>query len=138
MRDARKPGEKAPAGGLGKKDLEEFERLLLLRKKLLMGQVEGLEDQARQKGPAAGELSNVPVHLADIASDLFEQDLSLGRAEDASDEIKEIDDAIERIRDGSFGVCEDCRKRIPRERLQAIPWTRFCVPCQTKREEEAA
>lgn len=127
-------GDVSPA--YSRKDLREYEESLLRRKKALMRAVQGLEDRARQQGSSAGDHSSVPVHLADLATDTFEQDMSLGRVENVSEEIKDIDDAVERIRDGTFGVCENCRGRIPEGRLRAIPWARFCIPCQTR--EEAA
>jgi DnaK suppressor protein len=54
--------------------------------------------------------------------------------ENESDELQEIEEALERIRDGSFGLCESCKKKIPKERLKAIPYTRLCVNCKKKEE----
>ena len=100
-----------------------------------MGDVKGLEDEACKKGSdAAGDLSTLPMHLADLGTDSFEQDISLGLMENESDEIQEIEEALERIKDGTFGLCETCRKKIPKERLRAIPYTRLCVNCKKKEE----
>ena len=122
-------------GGLSKSELNEFKVLLLHRKGVLQGDVKTLEDEACKKGSdAAGDLSTLPMHLADLGTDSHEQDISLGLMENESDEIQEIQEAFERIKDGSFGLCENCRKKIPKERLRAIPYTRFCVPCKKKEE----
>lgn len=122
-------------GGLSKSELNEFKLLLLARKKVLQGDVKTLEDEACKKGAdAAGDLSTLPQHMADLGTDSHEQDISLGLMENESDEIHEITDAFDRIKDGSFGLCENCRKKIPKERLRAIPYTRFCVPCKKKEE----
>jgi len=122
-------------GGLSKSELNEFKVLLLHRKKVLQGDVKTLEDEACKKGSdAAGDLSTLPMHLADLGTDSFEQDISLGLMENESDEIHEIQDAFERIKDGSFGLCESCRKKIPKERLRAIPYARLCVACKKKEE----
>jgi RNA polymerase-binding transcription factor DksA len=122
-------------GGLSKSELNEFKILLLTRKKVLQGDVKTLEDEACKKGSdAAGDLSTLPMHLADLGTDSHEQDISLGLMENESDEIHEIQDAFDRIKDGSFGLCENCRKKIPKERLRAIPYARFCVPCKKKEE----
>ncbi len=127
-------GSRIPEAGDPRPQLREFEELLRRRKEALLGDVRGLEDGARHHGGGSGELSSLPVHLADLASDAFEQDLSFERAGDVSQEIQEIEEALERIRDRTFGVCESCRVEIPVERLRAIPYARLCVAC--KREEE--
>ena len=135
-----KPAAEAAAplpvkGGLSKSELNEFKALLLARKKVLQGDVKTLEDEACKKGSdAAGDLSTLPMHLADLGTDSHEQDVSLGLMENESDEIHEIQEAFERIKDGSFGLCETCRKKIPKERLRAIPYTRLCVSCKKKEE----
>jgi DnaK suppressor protein len=122
-------------GGLSKSELNEYKALLIARKKVLQGDVKTLEDEACKKGTdAAGDLSTLPMHLADLGTDSFEQDISLGLMENESDELHEIQEAFERIKDGSFGLCETCRKKIPKERLKAIPYTRLCVPCKKKEE----
>jgi len=122
-------------GGLGRAELGEFKELLLRRKRVLQGDVKTLEDEACKKGSdAAGDLSTLPMHLADLGTDSFEQDISLGLMENESDEIHEIEEALDRIKDGTFGLCESCRKKIPKERLKAIPYARLCVNCK-KREE---
>lgn len=123
---------------LSKADLQEFHEFLVQRKRLLQSSVRRLEDEACRKGvEAAGDLSTLPLHLADMGTDTFEQDTSLGLIENESEEIKEIRDALARIEDGSFGVCEGCQEMIPLERLRAIPYTRLCVPCKRKEEEAA-
>jgi DnaK suppressor protein len=122
-------------GGLSKSELNEFKALLLQRKGVLQGDVKTLEDEACKKGSdAAGDLSTLPMHLADLGTDSHEQDISLGLMENESDEIQEIQEAFERIKDGSFGLCENCRKKIPKERLRAIPYARLCVSCKKKEE----
>ena len=122
-------------GGLSKGELKEFKTLLLARKGVLQGDVKTLEDEACKKGTdAAGDLSSLPMHLADLGTDSFEQDISLGLMENETDELHEIQEAFERIKDGSFGLCENCRKKIPKERLKAIPYARLCVSCKKKEE----
>ena len=136
---AVKPAAEAPIvpikGGLSKSELKEFKNLLLARKAVLQGDVKTLEDEACKKGTdAAGDLSTLPMHLADLGTDSHEQDISLGLMENETDELHEIQEAFERIKDGSFGLCETCRKKIPKERLKAIPYARLCVACKKKEE----
>jgi DnaK suppressor protein len=136
---AVKPAAEAPIvpikGGLSKSELKEFQNLLLARKAVLQGDVKTLEDEACKKGTdAAGDLSTLPMHLADLGTDSHEQDISLGLMENETDELREIQEAFERIKDGSFGLCESCKKKIPKERLKAIPYARLCVSCKKKEE----
>lgn len=133
---ARRPAAPVPVkSGLTAAELKVFKALLLYRRHILMGDVKTLEGEAMKKGSeAAGDLSTLPQHLADLGTDSFEQDISLGLMENESDEIQEIEEALARIKDGSFGLCEGCRKKIPKERLKAIAYTRMCVNCKKKEE----
>ncbi len=112
-------------------ELRKFETDLLERRRTLLGDFQSIEDgEARD----VSDVSSFSTHLADLGSDRASSDLSLGRQESASGEIREIDEALERIRDGSFGLCETCDKPIVRERLEAIPYARLCLPCKTEEE----
>jgi len=121
--------------GLSRGEMSEFKALLLLRKKILRDDVKGLENEAMKKGSdAAGDLSTLPMHMADMGTDTFEQDMSLGLMENEADELREVDDALDRIRDATYGMCETCRKKIPKERLKAIPYARLCLSCKKTEE----
>ncbi len=125
----------APKSSLSKSELGEFKALLRVRKQLLQGDVKKLEDEGCKKGTdAAGDLSSLPIHLADLGTDNFEQEVTLGLMEGEGEELKQIAEAFERIEDGSYGLCETCRKKIPKERLKAIPYARLCVVCKGKEE----
>ena len=118
---------------LGLEELSEFEDLLRRRKALLADDVLGLE---RASAETAGNDHPRSTHLADRGTDSFEQDVRLARMESAGDEISDIDEALRRLHDGTYGLCEDCGRPLPLERLRAIPYARLCIPC--KRSEEAA
>jgi len=97
-----------------------------------------LEDEACRKGSdAAGDLSTIPIHPADMATDTQQQDMSLTFMENENVQLQEIDDALERIREERFGRCEECGGDIALARLRAIPYASLCVDCR-RREEEAA
>jgi RNA polymerase-binding transcription factor DksA len=87
-----------------------------------------------QGGEASGSLSNAPLHMADMGTDNFEQEMSFSLLENEQQTLEEVNDALDRIKAGSFGLCEDCQKPIPRPRLQALPYARFCVDCARKEE----
>lgn len=115
--------------------LREFRTLLLERRRKIHGDVSSLEAEGlRKSSDASGNLSTLPVHLADIGSDAFDQEMTLGRMESEGDELEEIEEAIRRVAEGVYGRCENCEKPIPKLRLKAIPYARYCIPCQTKEE----
>jgi len=103
-----------------------------------MGSFSRLEDSALSKSrrEASGDLSNIPIHMADQGTDTYEQDLTLGLIENEGEEIQEINDALERIEDKTYGVCEQCRKAISGNRLKVVPHTRLCIKCKEKEESD--
>jgi DnaK suppressor protein len=118
-----------------KSDLKQFKAQLLQRRRQLLGDVNKLESEALKKADA-GDLSSLPMHMADQGTDNFEQDITLGLMESEGEELQQIQDALDRITDNSFGVCENCKKPIPKPRLKAIPYTRLCLECKKKEEGE--
>ena len=76
-----------------------------------------------------GELqsSSTDNHLADTASETYERELDEGLEEDARGQLREVEAALERMEDGSYGTCSVCGKEIPLERLEAVPWTTLCI-----------
>jgi DnaK suppressor protein len=110
---------------------KHYKEALLRLRRTLTGDLEGLERGARGT-EASGDISENP---AEQATDNSEQEVSLGRIASQTREVREIDEALERIRDGTFGVCEQCGKAIPAARLEAIPYARLCVACQAKEEQ---
>ncbi len=111
------------------------ERLLLLRARL-RGDVNQLADAALRKSrsEANGDLSTMPIHMADIGTDNFEQEFTLSLMENDGDALEQIEAALERIEEGNFGQCEECGAKIPKARLNAIPYTAFCVKCASTNE----
>ena len=103
------------------------EKLLALRERIV-GDASQLKDEALHTsgGEASGNLSHVPIHPADLGTDNFEQEFTLGLLENDEQELREIDAALERIEQGAFGRCEECGKAISKERLVTIaaphPW----------------
>ena len=70
-----------------------------------------------------------PIHLAEAGSDNFEQEFTLSLMEAGSATLQQIKAAIQRIDDGTYGICEDCGAKIPKKRLEAIPYASKCVKC---------
>lgn len=122
------------AVGLRPEELRTLRKLLLSRKAELMDSYSNLEDEARLKGKEAGELSDVPYHPADRASDSFEQSLSLALLGNESSSLREIDLALERMNQGTYGSCEECGNPIGRMRLRALPQATLCRTCKSLEE----
>ncbi|UCF44536.1 MAG: TraR/DksA C4-type zinc finger protein [Planctomycetota bacterium] len=73
------------------------------------------------------DLSRLPIHLADLGTDNCEIENIIGLMDSERKLLGEIDDALERIEDGTYGICQGSGKPIPKERLKAIPWAKYCV-----------
>jgi RNA polymerase-binding transcription factor DksA len=73
-------------------------------------------------------------HMADSASEELDRELALSCLSTKQDELYEVEAALQRIANGTYGICEKTGARIPAARLQAIPWTRFSREVQTQRE----
>ena len=111
-------------------DLEQFKQQLTLLRGLLAGDISDLELDAFGDGEKAGVDA-----LADGGSDSFHQELSLELLQRDESTLGEIDEALERIGDGSYGRCEECSTWIKKTRLKAVPHARLCIDCQRSAEE---
>lgn len=112
------------------------ERLLALRARL-RGDVTQLADAALKKSRldgGGGEMSTMPIHMADLGSDNYEQEFTLGLMETEEGTLESIEWALERIEDGTYGTCEECQCKIPKARLNAIPQSSLCVKCASRME----
>ena len=77
----------------------------------------------------------MPIHMADIGTDNYEQEFALGLMDEEKKLLEEIDAALSRIEDGSYGICEATGKAISKARLKAKPWARYCVEHARKLEQ---
>ena len=110
------------------------DRLLDLRARL-RGDVTSMTHAALRKGGTDGvNGSSMPIHMAELGSDNFEQEFTLGLMEAEGDIIGLIDSALERIGDGQYGKCVECGGPIAKARLNAIPYTPVCIKCAERQE----
>ncbi len=128
---------KPRSSGLNRADLAKFRELLLLKRAELLGDVTRLRDEAlsQNRQDAAGNLSSMPLHPADIGSDHYEQEFTLGLIESERAMLAEIDEALKRIEAGTYGVCAATGRPIGKTRLRAQPWTKYCYEYVLEREQ---
>ena len=108
-----------------KKELNEFKTMLVEKKKELFEDITNLERDALQPGDS--EISSIPIHMADVGSDLYDQDLKLGLSSAERERLQMIEAALIRIEDGTFGLCHLTGKAIPKTRLRAKPWAKYTI-----------
>ena len=119
------------------KELDQFRKMLLEKRRLLVGDVNTLEKAALQdsRQDASGDLSKVPLDMADVGSDNYEQEFTLGLIETEQATLTEIDEALERIEKRVFGKCVACGGPIPKARLRAKPHAKYCIECKRREEK---
>ena len=115
-------------------DLLEADRLRLQRIKEGVSEDQGLGAESQQT--SLSELSSLDQHNADIATETFEREKDESILEQVEGELTDIDHALARIEDGTYGTCEACGKPIGDARLEAVPTARFCVEDQARAERD--
>ena len=113
------------------------ERLLALRARL-RGDVDQMGGPIFEKplAQATGDLSVMPIHMADVGSENFEREFTLRLMEAKDQTLDQIEEALQRMEGGIYGVCEMCEEKIPKTRLNAIPYAILCVKCASGLELE--
>ena len=108
---------------------ERYRQLLLEKWAELLGDVNHIEEEALRTSrlDAAGDLSSMPIHMADMGTDNFEQEFAIGLMDSERKILAKIRDALQRIDQGTFGICEGTGKPIAKARLNAKPWARYCI-----------
>ena len=112
--------------GLTSKELEHFRDLLLQKRREIVGDMSQMEREALRSA-SGSNLSNLPLHMADMGTDNYEQEFTLGLVEKDRIILREINAALAKIMDGTYGICEGTGKPISKVRLEAQPWARFSI-----------
>jgi RNA polymerase-binding protein DksA len=121
--------EPTPKTRVSATDLEHFKQLLLQKRREILSNVSDIEGEALRKSrlDASGDLSSMPIHMADLGTDNFEQEFSLELMDSERRLLVEIEDALARVEAGTYGICEGTGKPISKARLEAQPWARYSV-----------
>jgi DnaK suppressor protein len=115
---------------MNKKEKDEFRRLLAAKKESIIRKLTDTITESKEME------SNVAQDLVDKAETSYTKEFLLSLSDGEREQLLLIDEALKRLEHGEFGVCQLCQKEIGAKRLEAIPWTPYCINCQEKAEEE--
>jgi DnaK suppressor protein len=117
-----------------KSEMKQYKDRLLALRARLRGDFNQMAESALMKNrqQSSGDLSSMPIHMADLGSDAFEQEFTLSLMASEEDTLGAIEAALERIEEGTYGECEECHIGIPKTRLNALPYAHLCVKCADK------
>jgi len=118
-------------------ELKVFRTILQALRARLRGDVSTMADAALRHsgGDASGDLSRMPIHMADIGTDAYEQEFTLSLMANEEETLELVEAALERIKHKKFGACEECGGVIAKKRLEAIPFASMCIRCAEKMED---
>ena len=122
-----------------KEELEKYKKVLLKKKEEMLKEIRGVQKDSlnTSQRESSGDLSAYTFHMADVATDSFDREFSLGIATNVQQKILyAIEEALKRIEDKTFGLCTSCEKPIPKQRLAAMPWAALCLECQSKEDPQ--
>ncbi len=122
---------------LTKREIDNYRGRLLLLRRQLVGDVDhmSLDALKNSRQESSGDLSSMPIHMADIGTDNYEQEFTLGLIESERRMLKDIDYALFRIGEGTYGTCDATGEPIGRVRLDAKPYARYCIDFARKLEQ---
>ncbi len=118
--------------------LNYFKKLILQKREEILRQLERLEEQGLNTSSreATGEHSSYSLHMADQGTDTMSQEQQYLLASREQNYLYHLEQALERIEKGEYGICVRCGKEIGRERLEAVPHVRLCIECKAKEERK--
>ena len=115
-------------------DTDRFREALLEERRRVQAALQNLHDEnPGALSDDAGEETAYDNHLADTATETYDRELDYTLQENSEHVLSEIDAALRRIDEGNYGICTNCGRSIPEERLEALPWATLCIDCQRER-----
>jgi RNA polymerase-binding transcription factor DksA len=137
--DAEEDADRPPKTlKLSKDDATKYRKLLLDLRDHLIDGVNFLasDNLKRSNRDASGELSGYSLHMADAGTDNFDREFALSLVSNEQEALYEIEEALKRLEHSTFGICGNCEKAIMKARLEAVPFARLCVNCQSIIEKD--
>jgi RNA polymerase-binding protein DksA len=122
-----------------KEEIAKLKKLLEVQRTKLAEGISHIErdNLNRSQRDASGDLSGYSFHMADMATDNFDREFSLDLASNEQDLLNRIEEAIRKIDEGDFGICETCNKPISIKRLKAVPYAKLCIKCKEDEEKKS-
>jgi RNA polymerase-binding protein DksA len=114
---------------LSSAEIKKYRAMLIEKRNEILGSVTSMETETLRR--ERSDLSNLPIHMADMGSDSYEIENTIGLMSSERKILVAINEALDRIENGTYGICEGEGEPIPKARLEAIPWARYCVNCAT-------
>ena len=119
--------------GFTPRELEAFRDAIMAKRREIVGDMSSMEREALRSG-GASNLSNLPIHMADMGTDNYEQEFTLGLMEKDRKLLRDLNDSLAKIQNGTYGICEGTGKPITKARLEAQPWARYSIEYARKLE----
>jgi len=123
---------------LTKEQLKQLRQLLITERAKLAEEIKSIaRDTSTSPREASGDLSAYTVHMADMAADTYERELSMNIVSSEQETLYQVDEALKRLDDGSYGICQQCNQPITMSRLKAVPYASLCIACQRVKEQKS-
>lgn len=136
VRPAVRAGASIKTRALSRRELDEFRKLLEAERERLSEELEAIEEHLPEVEQVSVDTSGAyDEDLADVASDTFEREKGIAIENSVHDLLEQVEEALGRIEDGTFGVCEMCGQPIHPDRLRALPYARLCINCKAREEQ---
>jgi DnaK suppressor protein len=116
--------------GLDKKTIERFKKILLKEREEIIGDVKQIYESSQEVGQDGIQ------DIGDEAANVYNKQILLTLNENERERLREVDEALDRIKTKTYGTCEECGEPIGMKRLEVKPVAKYCVPCKTKMEKE--
>ena len=116
--------------GLDKRTIERFKKILLKEREEIIGDVKQIYESSQEVGQDGIQ------DIGDEAANVYNKQILLTLNENERLRLKEVDESLDRIANGTYGICEECGEPIGLKRLEVKPVAKYCVPCKTKLEKE--
>jgi DnaK suppressor protein len=116
---------------MNKKEREEFRKKLLEKKSAILRKLNELTSESKEME------TNVAQDVVDKAETSYTKEFLLSLSDADREQLLLIDEALKRLARDEFGICQLCHQEIGRKRIEALPWTPYCIDCQEKAEEES-
>lgn len=121
---------------LDKKTLLQYKKVLMDIKEKISSEIKKMASDASTSQKDTSSDSGHALHMADVATDMYDREFSLSLASNDRELLHKVNFALQRIDEGSFGLCNECKNPISVARLKAIPYVQTCLKCQEKLESK--